>query len=50
VAVARAGPEALERAEAVFLTNSLIGLRAVASFGSRRFEPHPLTAQLAALI
>lgn len=50
VAVARAGPEALERAEAVFLTNSLIGLRAVASFGSRVFEPHALTARLAPLI
>lgn len=48
VAVARAGPEALERAEAVFLTNSLIGLRPVATFGARGFDPHPLAERLAA--
>ena len=49
-AVARAGPEALERAEAVVLTNSLIGVRPVAAFGARRFDPHPIAARLAGLL
>lgn len=50
VAVARTGPEALDRAEAIFLTNSLIGLRPVAAFGSRRLAHHPLTERLAGLV
>jgi branched-subunit amino acid aminotransferase/4-amino-4-deoxychorismate lyase len=36
----------LEAADGVFLTNSLIGMRAVARLGERRFEPHPLVARL----
>ncbi|WP_304170319.1 aminotransferase class IV [Phenylobacterium aquaticum] len=47
VAVARAGPQALERAQAIFLTNSLIGLRPVAAFGDRVLAPHPLADRLA---
>lgn len=35
-----AGAEALDRAEAVFLTNSLIGVRPVSRLGERVFEPH----------
>lgn len=34
------GAEALDRAEAIFLTNSLIGLRPVSRLGDRMFEPH----------
>ena len=41
------GPEGLERAEAVFLTNSLIGVRAVSRLGERMFAPHPLVERLA---
>jgi branched-chain amino acid aminotransferase/4-amino-4-deoxychorismate lyase len=40
------GPEALERAEAVFLTNSLIGVRPVSRLGERSFAPHPLVERL----
>jgi branched-chain amino acid aminotransferase/4-amino-4-deoxychorismate lyase len=43
----RAGPEALVAAEAVFVTNSLIGVRAVASLGVRRWAPHTLVERLA---
>lgn len=45
-----AGPEALERAEAVFLTNSLIGVRPVSRLGDRDFEPHPLVERLRAAL
>jgi branched-subunit amino acid aminotransferase/4-amino-4-deoxychorismate lyase len=41
------GAEALDSAEAVFLTNSLIGVRPVAKLGERVFAPHPLVEQLA---
>ena len=34
------GVEALDHAEAVFLTNSLIGVRQVVSLGERSFAPH----------
>ncbi len=48
---AAVGVEALERAEAVFLTNSLIGLRPlsrlVTPLGERTFTPHPLVERLA---
>lgn len=44
---AHVGAEALVAAEAVFLTNSLIGVRAVGRLGERRLPPHPLTASLA---
>jgi branched-subunit amino acid aminotransferase/4-amino-4-deoxychorismate lyase len=44
----RAGPEALSTAEAIFLTNSLIGVRAVGRLGGRVLSPHPLVASLAA--
>lgn len=45
-----AGLEALERAEALFLTNSLIGVRPVSRLGERTFADHPLTARLARAI
>lgn len=41
------GAEALDRAEAVFLTNSLIGVRPVSKLGERVFAPHPLAERLA---
>ena len=44
----RAGPEALAQAEALFLTNSLIGVRAVSRLGDREWSAHPLTLALAA--
>jgi branched-subunit amino acid aminotransferase/4-amino-4-deoxychorismate lyase len=47
VVEARAGPEALQAAEAVFLTNSLIGVRAVSGLDGRAFGEHPLVARLA---
>lgn len=40
------GPQALDKAEAVFLTNSLIGVRPVSRLGERAFEPHPLVERL----
>lgn len=45
---ARAAPEALATAEAVFLTNALIGARPVAQLDGRAFAPHPLVERLAA--
>jgi branched-subunit amino acid aminotransferase/4-amino-4-deoxychorismate lyase len=45
---ARAGAGALATAEAVFLTNSLTGVRAVGRIDGREMPPHPLTATLAA--
>jgi branched-chain amino acid aminotransferase/4-amino-4-deoxychorismate lyase len=50
VQAVRAGPEALETAEAAFLTNSLIGVAPVAGLDGRTFEPHPALAALAALV
>jgi branched-subunit amino acid aminotransferase/4-amino-4-deoxychorismate lyase len=44
----RAGPQALNAAEAIFLTNSLIGVRAVGRLGDRVLSPHHVTASLAA--
>ncbi|HJV42967.1 aminotransferase class IV [Caulobacter sp.] len=41
-----AGVEALHRAEAVFLTNSLIGVRPVSRLGERALEPHALVEGL----
>ena len=43
-----AGPEALQDAEALFLTSSLIGVRAVSSLDGRAFGAHPLVEQLQA--
>jgi branched-chain amino acid aminotransferase/4-amino-4-deoxychorismate lyase len=40
------GPQALDKAEAVFLTNSLIGVRPVSRLGDRTFEAHPLVERL----
>jgi len=48
VAVVIAGREALDGADAVFLTNSLSGVRTVESLDGRVFEPHPLVEALAA--
>lgn len=45
-----AGVEALGRAEAVFLTNSLIGVRPVSRLGERVFEMHPLVGRLQRLL
>jgi branched-chain amino acid aminotransferase/4-amino-4-deoxychorismate lyase len=42
----RAGPEALETAEALLLTNSLIGVREVAALDGRSFAPHALAEAL----
>lgn len=42
-----AGPEAFATADAVFLTNALIGVRPVAAADGHAFRPHPLVAQLA---
>jgi branched-subunit amino acid aminotransferase/4-amino-4-deoxychorismate lyase len=44
----RVGPEALDAAQAIFLTNSLMGVRAVSRLGDRGVAPHPLVASLAA--
>jgi branched-chain amino acid aminotransferase/4-amino-4-deoxychorismate lyase len=50
VVEARAGPDALAAAEAVFLTNALIGVRAVRQLDGRLFAPHPLTERLAGAV
>ena len=42
-----AEPKALEAAAGLFLTNSLIGVRPVASLDGRAVPPHPAVAQLA---
>ncbi|WP_454758853.1 aminotransferase class IV [Caulobacter segnis] len=41
-----AGIEALETADAIFLTNSLIGVREVSKLGDKDFAPHPLVNTL----
>lgn len=46
VAAVAAGPDVLDRAEAAFLTNSLIGVRAIARIGDRVLAPHPLVERL----
>ncbi len=43
-----AGPEALAAAEAVFITNSLVGVRQVAWLDGRDYAPHPQAAGLSA--
>ena len=43
----RAGPEALDEAEAVFLTNSLARVRAVRAFAGRSYGPSALVEALA---
>jgi branched-chain amino acid aminotransferase/4-amino-4-deoxychorismate lyase len=43
-----AGPEALAAAEAVFLTNALIGVREVIALDGRALAPHALVQRLAA--
>ena len=45
-----AGREVLAAAEAVFLTNSLIGVREATSLDGRRFEPSARVAEIAGLI
>ncbi len=42
----RAGPEALARADALFLTSSLIGVRPAAELDGRALAPHRLVAAL----
>jgi branched-chain amino acid aminotransferase/4-amino-4-deoxychorismate lyase len=46
----RAGPEALAEADALYLTNSLIGVSPVRSLDGRVFEPHPREGELQALV
>jgi len=46
----KAGPEALLAADALFLTNSLIGLAPVRSLDGRDVEDHPRLAELSALL
>ena len=46
----RAGPETFLAADAVFLTNSLIGVAPVQSLDGRDFEPHPRLAELSELL
>lgn len=41
-----AGMAELEAADAIFLTNSLIGVRPVSRLGDRSFAPHPLVGAL----
>ncbi len=48
VAEVHAGPEVVEAAAAIFLTNSLIGVRAVGRLGDRVLAPHPLVASIGA--
>lgn len=47
---ARVRPRSLAAAEAVMVSNSLIGLRPAASLDGRPLPPHPLAAQLALAI
>jgi branched-chain amino acid aminotransferase/4-amino-4-deoxychorismate lyase len=47
VETVRVEPHELEGAEAVFLTNALVGVRAVASIDGRGFAPSPLVERLA---
>lgn len=46
----RAAPEALEDADAVFLTNSVMGVRPVSALDRRELEPHPAVPALADLV
>lgn len=46
----RAGPEVLLAADALFLTNSLIGVAPVQSLDGRALEAHPRLAELSALL
>jgi branched-chain amino acid aminotransferase/4-amino-4-deoxychorismate lyase len=41
------GQDALKEAEAVFLTNSLVGIRAVTSLDGKTLPSHPLVTALA---
>jgi branched-subunit amino acid aminotransferase/4-amino-4-deoxychorismate lyase len=45
---AHEGAPALARAEAVFVTNSLIGVRAVSRFDGQAYQPNALVERLAA--
>ena len=45
-----ADPEALVAAEAIFVTNALIGVREVADLDGRKLAPHRLTAQISGLL
>jgi branched-chain amino acid aminotransferase/4-amino-4-deoxychorismate lyase len=50
VQAVRTGVEALHAAEAVFITNALIGVRAASRVDDRDLRPHPLVARLAAAV
>lgn len=50
VQAVRAGPEALEGADALFLTNSVMGVRAVSALDGRELEPHSGVDVLAGLV
>jgi branched-chain amino acid aminotransferase/4-amino-4-deoxychorismate lyase len=45
-----AGPEALAATEALFLTNALIGVRAVSELDGSTLAPHPLVERLAQVV
>jgi branched-chain amino acid aminotransferase/4-amino-4-deoxychorismate lyase len=44
----RANLDTVLKAEAAFLTNSLIGIRAIRVLGGRFLQPHPIIDQLSA--
>jgi branched-chain amino acid aminotransferase/4-amino-4-deoxychorismate lyase len=46
----RAGPEVLARADALYLTNSLMGVSWVQTLDGRAFDPHPVGRELQALV
>ena len=50
VQAVRAAPEALEGADAVFLTNSVMGVRPVSALDGRGLEPNPAVQALADLV
>ena len=50
VVEARMGPEVLEQTEAVFVTNSLVGVRAVSHLDGRPLTTARLVAELAASV
>jgi len=50
VVEARAAPAVLDEADAVFLTNSLIGVQPAAALDGRTLDSHPLAERLAALV
>jgi branched-chain amino acid aminotransferase/4-amino-4-deoxychorismate lyase len=50
VQAVRAGPEALADADAIFLTNCVMGVKPVAALDGRMLEPHATVSALAAMV